>query len=118
MYKIKFFTDRRGSSPVYDYIKKLNLKQRSKIYKYIEFLRDREGYLDEPYSRHVAGKIRELRVDFANSHHRILYFSFINKNIIILHAFLKKSPKMPRKELKIATDCYNNVINNPQIYED
>jgi len=118
MYKIKFFTDRRGSSPVYDYIKKLNLKQRSKIYKYIEFLRDREGYLDEPYSRHVAGKIRELRVDFSNNHYRILYFSFINKNIIILHAFLKKDPKMPKKELKIAMDCYNNVINNPQIYED
>jgi phage-related protein len=89
----------------------------TKVYKYIEFLRVSNGVLDEPYSRHIKDKIRELRVDFSNKKHRIFYFTFINKNIILLHAFLKKTPKTPPKEIKIAEENYIDVINNPKLYE-
>lgn len=66
----------------------------------MELLKERGGYLDEPYSKHIKGKIRELRVDFARKHHRIFYFAFVGKKIILLHAFLKKSEK-PLKEKSI-----------------
>jgi len=119
VYKIKFYKNgRTGRSPVYDYIMKLDFKQRSKIHKYVEFLRCNQGYIDEPYGRHIQGKIRELRVDFANNRHRILYFSFVNRNIILLNAFLKKTAKTPAKEIEIAMRRYYDVINNPKIYEE
>ncbi|MDP2683730.1 MAG: type II toxin-antitoxin system RelE/ParE family toxin [bacterium] len=117
-YKVKFYQDFRiNKSPVYDYIERLNSKIQAKVYKYLEHLRCNGEYLDEPYSRHITGKVRELRVDFANSRHRIFYFTFIDKKIILLHAFLKKTKKTPKKEINKALDNYNDVINNPQLYD-
>lgn len=71
-YQVKFYRDSKsGRSLVYEYIESLDEKSNAKIYKYINYLQENKGYLDEPYSRHVQGKIRELRVDFANNRYRI-----------------------------------------------
>ncbi len=64
-YQIKFYKDSRtGKEPVLVYLESLNIKSRQKINKYLELLERQNGYLDEPYSRHISGKIRELRVVF------------------------------------------------------
>jgi len=112
-YRVKFYEDiRTKKSPVLEYIYQLKDNEQSKIFKYIEFLKDSRGYLDEPYSKHIRGKIRELRVDFGKSRHRVFYFIFIEKNIIFLHAFLKKTSKTPDVEIKRAEENYKNFINN------
>lgn len=117
-YKTKFYKNSKtGRDPVLEYINKLQEKERTKIFKYIEFLRENEGILDEPYSRHIKGKIRELRVDFSKNKHRIFYFAFIGKKIILLHAFLKKTKKTPVSEIKKAEENYRDVLNNKKIYE-
>jgi len=117
-YRVKFYKDiKTGRNPVLDYIEKLRDKEEAKVLKYIEFLRINKGYLDEPYSKHVKGKIRELRVDFGRNRHRIFYFVFIKKTIILLQAFLKKTTKTPALEIKKAEENYQNVLNNPKIYE-
>ena len=117
-YKVKFYKDiKTGRSPALEYIEGLKDKEGSKIFKYIEFLRINKGCLDEPYSRHVKGKIRELRVDFGRKRHRVFYFVFIKKTIILLHAFLKKTAKTPISELKKAEENYQKVLKNPEIYE-
>lgn len=117
-YRVKFYQNSKtGRSPVLEYLIKLEKKDRAKVSKYIEFLRLNEGYLDEPYSRHIAGKIRELRVDFGKNRHRIFYFTFIKKTIVLLHAFLKKTPKTPLVEIDRAREHYENVIRNPKTYE-
>lgn len=87
-YKIKFYLNpKNGKSDVRKYIYDLAVKEKTKILKYVEFLRINNGVLNEPYSRHIRGKIRELRVDFSDKKYRIFYFTFINKNIILLHTF-------------------------------
>src|SRR3989338_10863390 len=100
-YGVKFYKDiKMGRSPVLEYTEGLGDKEGSKIFKYIEFLRINEGYLEEPYSKHIKGKIRELRVDFGRNRHRVFYFTFIKKTIILLNAFLKKTHKTPAAEIK------------------
>ena len=116
-YKVSFYRDNKGKSSVLEYIDELPEKERSKVYKYIKFLKANRGVLDEPYSKHIKGKIRELRVDFGKNKHRIFYFTFVEKNIIFLHAFLKKTPKTSVREIKKAEDMYYNIINNPKVYE-
>jgi len=117
-YKIKFYKDSKtGQDPILEYINKLQEKERTKILKYIEFLRKNKGVLDEPYSKHIKGKIRELRVDFSRNRHRIFYFAFIGKKIILLHAFLKKTKKTPISEIRRAEENYQDVLNNKEIYE-
>jgi len=117
-YKVKFYKDAKtGRSPILEYIEKLRNKERSKILKYIEFLRINKGYLDEPYSKHIKGKIRELRVDFTKNRYRVFYFTFVKRTIILLHVYLKKTPKTPISEIKKAEENYQNVLNSPKIYE-
>ena len=117
-YKVKFYKDvKNGRSPVLEHIKNLRTKEEAKILKYIEFLRIHKGCLDEPYSKHIKGKIRELRVDFSHNKHRIFYFIFIKKTIILLHAFLKKTNKTPISEIKKAEANYQEVLRSPKIYE-
>ena len=117
-YKVKFYKNiETGQVPVLDYIENLNEKEKAKVLRYIEFLRENKGYLDEPYSKHIKSKIRELRVDFGKNKHRIFYFSFIKKTIILLHVFLKKTAKTPVSEIKKAEENYYNILKNPKTYE-
>lgn len=118
-YRVTFYCDSRtGRKPVLEYLKKIDSKNRQKINKYIDYLRENRGYLDEPYSRHLKGKIRELRVDFSNNRHRLLYFSFVSKTIVLLSAFLKDSEKTPIREIYLAENRYNDFINNYRLYEN
>ncbi len=116
-YKVKFYQDDKGNIPVIEYLEKIGKKEKAKILKYIEFLEMNDGYLDEPYSKHIKGKIRELRVDFSKNKHRVFYFTFIKKTIILLHAFLKKTKKTPIKEIKKAEAYLEDVKNNQKLYE-
>lgn len=118
-YKVKFFYDPdTEEAPVSNYLNSLSQKDRSKVLKYIEFLREHSGVLDEPYTKHIRGKIRELRVDFGRNRHRIFFFTFAGRNIILLHAFLKKTSKTPENEIDKATSNYNKFIINPNFYEN
>lgn len=117
-YQVKFYINSQTKEvPLIEYLDVLNPKVRAKILKYIDFLRERKGYLDEPYSRHIMGKIRELRVDFARDKHRIFYFVFVGRKIILLHGFTKKTQKTPRQEINKAIKYYHDVNNNWGLYE-
>lgn len=117
-YRVKFYIDlKTNKSHIFEYIDNLDEKQKAKILNRIEFLRQHKGVLDEPYSKHIKGKIRELRIDFGRNRHRVFYFTFIKKTIILLHAFLKHTSKTPESEIRIAENNYYIVINNPKIYE-
>jgi len=117
-YRVKFFVNpKTGESHISEYIDNLEEKQKAKISSHIEFLRQHKGILYEPRSKHIRGKIRELRIDFGKNRHRVLYFTFIKKTIILLHAFLKRTEKTPEAEIKIAENNYYIVINNSKIYE-
>lgn len=117
-YRVKFYQNSQSSkSTIFNYVDNLDLKVKAKVLKYIEFLRQHQGYLDEPYTKHIKGKIRELRVDFGRQRHRIFYFAFIKKTIVLLHAFLKKTDKTPIAEIKKAENNYFDVINNQKLYE-
>ena len=117
-YKAKFYKSSANfKEPVKDYIDNLAHKEKAKVLKYVTFLVENNGYLDEPYSKHIKGKIRELRVDFTNNRHRIFYFTFIRRTIILLHAFSKKTEKTPIDEILRAENNYIDTINNSKIYE-
>lgn len=117
-YKVTFFYDPETKIiPVRDYLDGIPNKERAKVLKYIEFLREHKGILDEPYTKHIRDKIRELRIDFGKHRHRIFFFTFIGKNIILLHAFQKKTTKTPKPEIAKALAHYYKIINNPKLYD-
>ena len=117
-YRITFFEDPETKRiPVQEYLESLSQKEQVKIGKYINYLREQKGVLDDPYTRHIRDKLRELRVDFGKNRHRILFFTFVGKNIILLSAFLKRTEKTPESEITKALNNYHKVINNPHLYD-
>ena len=71
----------------------------SKIINSLEILDEFGEQIKSPRSKKVAKNIYELRV-LGNLSVRIFY-TFYHNNIWVLHAFVKKSQKIPNKELKI-----------------
>ena len=61
-YRIQYYVNNKGRTLVEDYINKLSRKEQLKVFSYLEILKNNKGYLDEPYSKHIKGKIRELRI--------------------------------------------------------
>ncbi len=108
-YKVCYYRDSRTKQvPVLKYIQKIPVKDRAKIAVYIIFLRDCDGRLDEPYSRYIRSGIRELRIDFSRNRHRIFYITVEKKQIILLHAFLKKTAKTPKQEIVHALNNFED----------
>lgn len=71
----------------------------SKITSALELLDELGEQIRPPKSKKVAKNIFELRV-LTDLSVRIFY-AFYDENIWILHAFVKKSQKIPPKELKL-----------------
>lgn len=117
-YKLRFYNNvKTGEKPVEKYLEKLDIKEQSKIAKFIEFLRLSVGCSNPPFIKHIKGKIWELKVDFSHNKYRLFYFIFIKKTIIILHVFRKKTAKTPKLEISTAEKRYHEVLENKQIYE-
>jgi len=115
-YRVYYYIDSQNKkSPVESYIKNLPQRDKAKVFRYINFLQEKQASLGEPYTRHIIDKIRELKVDFGKNRHRIFYFTFIEKKIILLHAFFKKTQKTPIKEKNKAKYNYQDFINNQKI---
>jgi len=57
-YKLRFYNNvRTGEKPVEKYLEKLDIKEQSKIAKFIEFLRLSVGCSNQPFIKHIRGKI-------------------------------------------------------------
>ncbi len=56
---------------------------------YIDLLAERGPLLDQPYTRQLRGKLRELRFRIGHDHWRITYWIASERRIVLLTAFMK-----------------------------
>lgn len=107
MFEVEFYEDRSGNEPIKDFIVKLQAKGQSsksdrirseKILTYIRVLQEYGTRASEPYVKHIEDDIWELRpLD-----DRIFFFYFRDNTFVLLHHFLKKTKKTPRREIEQA----------------
>lgn len=105
VYTIRFYRDRKGNEPVKEYIKNLASRNdkdsRIKIKKIREYLKVLSEYgtmIGEPYIKHLDGEIWELRP----IRDRILFAVWDGKSFVLLHQFMKKTQKTPKREIEQA----------------
>jgi phage-related protein len=97
-YEVLFYESPRGDCFAEDFLDDLPVKAKAKLEKWLQKLEEHGPDLPRPYADVVRGKIRELRLVFASSQYRFLYF-FLGKRIIITHGFVKKTDKVPEEEI-------------------
>jgi len=56
---------------------------------YIDLLQEQGVHLDEPYSRQLRGKLRELRFHLGRERRRISYYITSGRRIVLLTVFRK-----------------------------
>src|SRR3990170_2173769 len=99
------FVEINGKVPMIDFLDSLSIKERSKIFAYIEKLVELKSsgmQLKENLSKHLEDGIFELRVSFENRISRSFYFYESEKQIIFTHGFVKKEQKTPKSEIEKA----------------
>jgi len=107
MFEVHFYEDRHGEHPIKSLLNELRDKahtskdariQHEKILTYIRSLRVYGTRIGEPVVKHIGGDIWELRP----LSHRILFFYWKDNKFVLLHHFVKKTNKTPKKEIKQA----------------
>ena len=107
MYEIEFYEDKDGKSEIADFIKTLNVKAATskecrinfnKIVAYMDMLEELGTRIGEPVTKHLDGEIWELRP----LKNRFLYAYYKDNKFIILHHFIKKTQKTPKREIEHA----------------
>lgn len=68
--------------------------------------------LGMPHTRALGKGLFELRLKSKEGIGRVFFFNRPNRQIMMLHAFVKKSAKTPPKELKIARERMKEVQAN------
>ena len=94
MNRVKFIRD-----DIQAFLLSFNNSTVSKVINSLELLDELGEQIRPPRSKKIAKNIYELRI-VSDLHVRIFY-TFYKENFWILHAFIKKSQKIPSKELKI-----------------
>ncbi len=105
MYNVYFYRDRNGREPLKEYLLALQQRQDkdsrinlNKINDYIQMLSEYGIQAGEPYLKHIEGNIWELRP----VRNRIFFVCWVNNSYVLLHHFVKKTPKTPAREIEQA----------------
>jgi phage-related protein len=56
----------------------------------------------EPYLKHLDGPLWEMRMKGKSGIARAVYVTATGKRIVVVHVFVKKTQKAPRKEIDYA----------------
>jgi len=62
-----------------------------------------------PHSRSLSDGLFELRAKGREGIGRLFYCFLIGQKVVVLHGFVKKTQKTPRRELKVALTRMNEV---------
>lgn len=100
------FAEVNGKVPMIEFLDSLSIKERAKIFAYVEKLVELKNSGISPrenLSKHLEDGIFELRVSFENRISRSFYFYEAEKQIIFTHGFVKKEQKTSKSEIEKAT---------------
>ena len=107
MYKVEFYEDKNGNSEISDYFYELVQKSKTdkdarinknKIFSYIKALEEYGTRIGNPIVKHIEGNLWELRP----LKNRIFFFYWKDNKFVLVHHFIKRTQKTPKKEIEKA----------------
>lgn len=105
-FRAVYYRDAHGREPVRDFVDVLDDEEQAAVLNQIDrlnLLSDELPHLPFPHSSQVEGELRELRCHYGRNHYRVLYRRS-ERLLILLHAFAKRTKKLPEREIQVARD--------------
>lgn len=100
--QVVFFKRSDERVPIKDWLDELTKKDRRKCLERIQRLREQGHELERPFAAYLKDGIYELRVKSGKVNYRMLYFFYEGRAIVISHGLVKKTQKVPPKEIERA----------------
>lgn len=120
MYNIFYYEDKNGNCDIEEYLNELSEKddkdsriKLNKIMQYVNVLAEKGTRIGEPYIKHLDGDIWELRP----LRDRIMFVGWYNNSFVLLHHFMKKTQRTPKKEIEKAKKELQDMIDRGIDYE-
>ncbi len=108
-WQVVFYMDADGDEPVKDFILAQSDGAIAEILHVFKLLREFNIKLGMPFVRKIGKSgLRELRIKHNTDLYRIFYFAYIERKLVLLHAFLKKGAKTPESDIELATKGMND----------
>ena len=107
-WKVEFFETARGQHPVKEFMDFRGVKTATKIAKAISLLVTYGPFLKPPYMKKISDKLYELRVTGVDNIR--VFYTVVNGEYYLLHAYKKESRKIPKHELKTAIDRAKELL--------
>lgn len=123
MYSVVFYEDKNGKSDVRDYFEKLAKEaktnkdariNKNKIFAYVKALQEYGTRIGKPIVKHIEGDLWELR-PLSN---RIFFFYQKDNKYVLVHYYIKKSQKAPKKEVEKAMHNMKDWIEREERHEE
>ena len=100
---INYWKNPSGKAPVEKYIDAVdNKEERAEILNTLKGVQQFGTDAVGVEFRHIEGKLWELKILTHGNQHRIFYVVLKGNEMLLLHAYLKKTPKAPASEIMTA----------------
>jgi phage-related protein len=108
---VNFYKSEKGNEPVREWLKSLSKEDKTIIgedIKTVEY-----GWpLGMPLVRKMDKNLWEVRIDLTKNEIARILFTVSGDIMVLLHGFIKKSQQTPTKDLKIAKERRDRVLNS------
>jgi phage-related protein len=91
-----------NNAPVWEWLQTLGNRAQDKCSAKILRLRELGREMRRPEADYLEDGIYELRISYSGLQYRILYLFHKRRAVVLTHAFLKKTRKVPKKEIGAA----------------
>lgn len=118
MAKIVFYRTEAGRCPVEEFLDSLSGKQTQKIVWVLRLIENLES-VPAQYLKKMPGTddLWEVRVQVSRDQFRLLGFFDDAHNLVLLHAFAKKTVKTPRQAITLAEKRKNDYLRQRDKHE-
>lgn len=101
---IEYYVTEDGKCPVREFIDAISPESKAKFIFIADLLAEYGLNVREPYVKPITGtrKLFEIRIKDRQNIHRIFYFAFTGRRLVLLHGFTKKTDKIPPREIGTA----------------
>ncbi len=108
---IVYYETEDAQCPIQDFIDARKMRDQAKLLNWISLLEEQGPQLPRPYADRLEDGIHELRVKLSGDQVRALYFFCYREFIILTHAFIKNTGRVPENQIRQAQQMREDFLN-------
>ncbi len=112
---VSYWRNQSGRAPVEKYIDDIdNKEERAELFSALKGIQEHGTDVLGVEFRQIDGKLWELKIRTHGNQHRIFYVVLKGNEMILLHAYLKKTPKAPLREIETTKQRMKQLMEGKQ----